>query len=117
VAGRSVTAAAESAGVGRSTVYGWLKHCFPFAAELARRKREVRDSAHGRLMDLAGKAIECAGKAIDGGNVQAALTLLRGLGLLTGEPADYGPDDPEQLEIDAAAARQQKVWERIEHDC
>jgi hypothetical protein len=57
---------------------------------------------HARLTLLAEKAIGVVEAAIDGGDLKASLTVLRGTGLLNGEPPSYGSDDADDLEAEAS---------------
>jgi hypothetical protein len=60
-----------------------------------------------RLIGLAEKAAECVERSIAEGDGKAALALLKGLGLLPGELAKIGSDDPADL---ANEARVQELF-------
>jgi hypothetical protein len=105
LAGKTVTEAALAGGVSRASVHRWLKEDFAFQAELNRGRREIRRAAFGTLERIATKAAGCLEKALDEGDVKAALEVLKRLQLLA--PSRIGSDDPaelaEEAKIDAAA--------------
>ena len=104
LAGKTITAAASAGGVDRGTVHRWLKDDFAFQAELNRARREMRGAAFGNLERLAVKAGDCLEKALDQGDVRAALEVLKRLKLFT--PPRIGSEDPEELaaEVEVEAA-------------
>ena len=101
LAGKSVTDAAAAAEVDRTTVHRWLKDDYGFRAAFNRERRRLREAMQSRLMTLAEKATECVERSISDGDGKAALALLKGLGLLSGELPNVGSDDPEDLAADA----------------
>src|SRR5262245_58154226 len=107
LAGKSVTEASAAAEVDRTTIHRWLKYGYTFQAELNRGRRELREAMHSRLMCLAEKAVESVEWAVSDGDGKTALALLKGLGLLTGEPLPIDSDDPEEL---AAQARERELF-------
>jgi hypothetical protein len=68
-----------------------------------------------RLLGLAEKAADCVGRSIDEGDAKTALTLLKGLGVLSEPPA--GSDDPAELERERVKAQrdraQQAKWDQL----
>lgn len=102
LAGKTVTAAASAAGVGRATVYRWLKDDFAFQAELNRGRRDLRRAAFGNLERLAAKATDCLEKAIDQGDLKAALEVLNRLRIFA--PDSIGSEDPAELAMEAENA-------------
>lgn len=106
LAGETVTAAAHTAGVDRTTLHRWLKHDFVFTAALHQRQRECRDALLARLLALGDKAVRAVEKAIEAENPKVALEILRGLGLLRGKRLNLGSDDPAAL----ADADAQDEW-------
>jgi hypothetical protein len=101
LAGKSVTEAAAVAEVDRTTLHRWLKEDFDFGAALNRGRKDLREAMHARLMVLAAKAAGCVEKALDNGDDKVALALLKGIGLLSGEPPKVGSDDPQRLAVEA----------------
>jgi hypothetical protein len=112
LAGRTVTNAAEAAGVDRATVHRWLREHFGFQAAVNAGRRELREGVHTRLERLAEKAAGCVEKAIDGGDVKAALEILKGLQVLA--PTSIGSEDPEQLAKEADISARERQGE-IQH--
>lgn len=107
LAGKTVTDAAATAEVDRTTVHRWLKEDFAFQAALNRSRRDLREALQARLLGLAEKAAECVERSLAAGDSKAALALLKGLGLLPGELAKIGSDDPADL---ADKARVQELF-------
>ena len=102
LAGSPVTDAARAAGVHRSTVHRWLQGDYHFQAAWNRGRSEVRDSSEAALLKLAPKALAAIERALDAGDVQASLSLLKGLGLLSGKPIQIGSTDLGALQAIAA---------------
>ncbi len=101
LAGKTVTTAAADAGIDRTTLHRWLKSDFAFQASLNRGRRELRDAMQARLLALAEKAGGVVETALNEGDRKTAMDILRGLGLLTGEPGQIGSDDALELAHDA----------------
>ena len=80
--GKTITDAATAAGVERITVHRWLRENFAFQAAWNRDRQELRRETYARLERLAAKAADCLEKAIDGGDVKAALEIIKGTGIL-----------------------------------
>ncbi len=92
--GGSVMLAAKRAGVGRSTIYKWLKVGHPFQQRLAQWKQDIVATARTRMLILAEGATEVIQEAINHGDVRVALKVVVGLGILA--PPPVGPTS-EQL--------------------
>ena len=97
LAGQTVTAAANTAGVDRSTVHRWQKDDLVFRAAFNRGRRELLASVRTRLLALTERAVACVERELDGGDARTAMALLKGLGLLGGQVTAIGSDDPEEL--------------------
>ena len=97
--GKTITDAATAAGVARVTVHAWLREDFAFQAAWNRDRQELRRENYARLERLAGKAVDCLEKAIDGDDVKAALEIVKGMGILA--PATPGSDDADALATEA----------------
>ena len=108
LAGQSVTGAAELAGVDRTSVHRWLREDYTFQAALSGGKRELRDVVQARLMRVGEAAAEVVTAAVEGGNVRAALAVLKGLGLLDGRPLEVGGEDPERLRAEAELSARER---------
>ena len=90
--GATITKTAETIGVDRSTMHRWLREP-KFIAERNRRAKEAREACQERLRHLADAAVEVVGKAVEAGNLRAALSLLKIVGL-----GNVGPGDEETAE-------------------
>ena len=66
LAGQTVTAAANTAGVDRSTVHRWQKDDLVFRAAFNRGRRELLASVHTRLLALTERAVACVERELDG---------------------------------------------------
>jgi hypothetical protein len=64
----NVQAAAQSAGVSRSTFYRWLDDCPAFKAELDRGRRTLFSEALSRLAGAAARAVDVLAEAMSGRN-------------------------------------------------
>ena len=91
IAGKSVNDTAVAVNVDRRTLQRWRSNNPHFQAEFNRQRTEVYDSAHLRLNGLVHKAVDVMAKALDDGNVQAAIQLLK----MVAKPE--AETDPEQL--------------------
>ena len=105
--GKTITAAASAAGVERVTVHRWLREDFAFQAAWNRDRQELHREAYARLERLAVKAVDCLEKAIDRGDVKAALTIAKGMGILS--PEKTGSDNAGELAAAAEAAAKQRA--------
>ncbi len=94
-AGQTVVGAAAAAKVGRTTVYRWFKKDFAFQAEVNRRRSELWLGSLATLERLSDKAAACVEKAIENGDVKAALEILRRRDTFTRGP--IGSQDPAEL--------------------
>ena len=110
--GSTVSSAAESGGVDRSTVYRWLKDDFVFQAELNRRRRDLCHAIERSLLATAVTAAETLRNAVEAGDVATSLQVLRGTGVLSGKTPPLGPEDPEVLRDEASIARAEADTDR-----
>ena len=101
LSGETVTAAAKTAGVNRTTVHRWLNDP-DFLAALNSYRSELRDTQHHRLARLASNAIDVVEQALEDADLRAALALLRGIGLLSGQVPPTGPTNADQIRHDQA---------------
>jgi AcrR family transcriptional regulator len=93
--GRSVSESAQSAGVGRRTVYNWFKKDPAFAALYNQWHEEMKETCRSRLLVLSGKATIALEKALEAGDAKSALQLLKGIGLLA--PTAERPTEEEEV--------------------
>src|SRR5207302_6165154 len=82
VEGRTMADAARVAGVGRSTLYRWLREP-EFRARLNAFRADVDEVTRTMLHAKAIDAAQLLGDAVEGGDVKSAIALLKGLGLLS----------------------------------
>ncbi len=101
LSGETVTAAAKTAKVNRTTVHRWLNDP-DFLAVRNSYRSELRDTQHHRLARLASKAIEVVEQALEDGDIRTALAVLRGIGLLAGQAPQTGPTNADQIRHDQA---------------
>ena len=111
--GATVTHAASTAGVARTTVHRWLREDWVFQAELNRERREARDAIRSQLLRAAESGVKVVSRAIDEGDLRVAMDVLKGLGLLgSGVQIQVGHDDPAVLEEEAGIARGEAASDR-----
>ena len=99
-AGTSVTDAAESIGVARQTVSGWLHNDRVFQAALNRRRDELWSRVTDRLRALLPKAIAVLEREMDQGaaSVSAALHVIRACAQYA-KVQPIGSSDPDELDL------------------
>lgn len=88
VAGRSITAAAEEAGVTRKTAYRWQSEPH-FVAMLNTWRNHTMEAARAQLLALAEQATATVARAIQKGDVRVAMALLKGLGILSPKVSEH----------------------------
>ena len=84
IAGRGVTNVAKEVGIGRTTLWRWMRKDYDFQAELNRQRNALRETLADRLHSLTDQALSTVEHAVSDGNVRAALAVLKGSGLLDG---------------------------------
>ena len=82
--GRGIAETAQDVGVGRTTLWRWMRKDLNFRAEQNRQRIALKDSLADRLHVIAQEALTTVDHAISQGNVTAALAVLKGCGLLDG---------------------------------
>jgi hypothetical protein len=93
--GKTAEETARTAGVGRATVYRWLKTDPAFGAAYNEWHSAMRESCRSRLLMQTDKAAGAVERAVENGDTRAALQLLRGLGFV--RPTADGPSDAEEV--------------------
>ena len=101
LAGGTVSEAAEAARVSRETLHRWKRDDWAFQAALNRAQRDLMQAIRGRLLAAAKTAASNVSSAVEDGDLKASLTLLKGLGALSGRIRAIGSDDPEVIEEEA----------------
>ena len=97
-------AVAEQIGVARETICRWRNENPYFMAELNRRRKDVWQTAQGRLRGLVGKAIDILEQALQPDDVKAAVIVLRAANLYGNVGAPHGETDPELVLLAQAEA-------------
>jgi AcrR family transcriptional regulator len=97
LAGATIAATAEAAGVGRTTIHRWFRDDFAFQAEFNRRRRVLVEACEARLVALAEKALAVVEEALDSGDRKIALSVLRGAGVFDMRRPGPTEGDPELL--------------------
>src|SRR5262249_37928971 len=101
LSGKSVTAAAEAAGVARETLHRWLRDDPAFQAALGSGKAELLEASRAELRALASEAVQTL-RDLLGTNapplvrLKAALAVLQMLG--ADQPGPVGPTTTEEAE-------------------
>ena len=102
VGGGSITSAAGVGGVSRQTVHRWLRDDFEFQAQLNASRADLRVEAEDRLFALAGEAIGAVESALQQGDANVGLSILKGLGLLVGKQPASASESASALRSQAA---------------
>jgi hypothetical protein len=111
LSGKSITDAAEAAGVQRQTVSGWLNHDPNFIASYNRRRLAIASEFETRLRSLGTKALETIEAQLDGPQgLDAAKTILRALASL---PRPEGPITPADVEIEQKRAEHGRLMREL----
>ena len=97
LSGETIKAAAELAGVDRSTVHRWLRDDWHFQAARNRGIEAIQAATITGLQALAQSALEAVQKSIRDGDQQTAINVLKGLGLLSGHQIVLRSGNPEVL--------------------
>jgi transposase len=97
-AGQSFALAAEMAGVHRATVFRWVKRDPYFAAAFNAWKSELQASAEVRLLKLTDKAVDVVEKALERGDEQVAMKMLRQLQVM--RRTKVGATDGETMKVE-----------------
>lgn len=95
--GHSFAEAAKQAEIGRATLYRWVQSNPPFKAAYNAWQREVAESGRARLLKLSEKAIAVLEQALDRGDEQIALQMLRHTGVMRRQRS--GSTDVEVLDL------------------
>jgi transposase-like protein len=104
--GNNVTRVAEQVGVARQTVSEWLNQNPAFEAAVNQRRQENWDNASNRLRSLLPNALDVLEQALTGGNIKAAIEVLKAAGL-HGLQKPEGPTNPQDAE--SAAKKKERA--------
>jgi hypothetical protein len=98
--GATVSDAATAAGVHRATVSAWAHHDATFIAMTNQLRAEAFGQLADRLRVVVTAALETVAAAIGGGNVDAALAVLKLAGVDRLPLAPSGPTDASEARLD-----------------
>ena len=102
IAGRNLTAVAETLGTTRQTISVWYNRDPEFRAALNQRRQELQAEMHDHLRALVPAAAEALEQELTGPRrLQAAVHLLRAAGFYGVSPPQ-GPTDPEDIRAEEA---------------
>ena len=106
--GSSFPQAAEAAGVNRSTVHRWVQNDPQFRARYNAWQQEMVESSRARLLTMLDKAVDVIGKALDRGDEQTAVAMLRNIGVMR-RPGRQATD-PEMLSLEMNITRHRETY-------
>ena len=84
-----------------------------FQAAVNRTRRELQESVERRLLAVAEKAVSNVENAVDEGNLNASLTVLRGVGVLSGVALTFASGDASELEAETTLQRKEAETARF----
>ena len=113
IAGESITNAAKQAGISRESIHRWLRDDFEFQAAFNQMKRDLQEAVGAHILATSRRAAEAVDQAVAAGDVRAALQVLRGTGMLSGDRTRVGSEDPTHLKDDAEFAAENDRVRRI----
>ena len=114
--GKTPAEVAEAVGVDPSVVTTWTDRP-AFVAQVNRHRRATWATAHDRLRALVPDALEALAQAVRGGDVRAAVEVLKACDLYGNVKPPRGAVEPEQVMVEQAEAwAKQEVQARIVAD-
>lgn len=97
VAGKTDQEVSEVVGVSRETVTRWRNENPYFAAALNTQRKHIWQAAHEKLRGLVNKAVDTLAVAIEGGDVKAAVEVLKAVDIYGNVNEPWGPEDPQLI--------------------
>ena len=101
--GSSFRQAAEAAGVSRPTIYRWVQSDPHFRAAYNAWMQEQAESARGRLLKLADKAVDVVEAELGRSNEKVAVQVLRNMGVIRGRREES--TNPKVLKLEMEVKR------------
>ncbi len=114
LAGTSLPDTAAQLGVGRGTLYRWLREDPDFIAAWNGWRRDLARAARSRLLTIGDTAVTTVQEAIEKGNAKLAFDLIKQLGLFVPEPP--GSDDAEVVRRETEIAKKKQEQQLAEQD-
>ena len=115
--GSSISAAADTTGIDRTTIHRWLRDDDAFAAALNRGRAELRREMEGRLEELTRKAVETVLRACEKNDTRAAIAVLKGLGVFSGSLPSIGPSSAQEIgEKKQIRAAEKRMFQSLQKD-
>jgi hypothetical protein len=93
--GHTVVEAATAAGVGRATLYRWLKGDAQFVAAYNAWQADAIATARARLLAMTDLAVATVGKAMSRGDAKTAVAVLKAMGVM--KRPNVGPVEVEEV--------------------
>ena len=110
-AGESPTSAAVAAGVGRTTVYRWMKEDPNFQAAYNAWQADVTATVKAQILAAATVAVQAVVGSMAKGDAKTGLALLKQLGMIA--PPKPGPVEPDKVARTQRAARERAQMQLI----
>jgi hypothetical protein len=107
--GHTLVDSATAAGVGRTTLYRWLKGDAKFLAVYNSWQQDALATARGRLLAMSDLAVTTIGKAMSAGDAKTALAVLKALGVM--ERVQPGATDPDEVTRQQEMERKTREFE------
>jgi hypothetical protein len=85
--------AAERVGVSRATLHNWTHHNEEFMAAMESWRNDMRRATRTRLIAMSNLGVKAISQALESGDARVALTMFKGLGVLSPEAAEEDKRD------------------------
>jgi transposase-like protein len=94
-AGKTMAEAAREAGVGRTTIYLWIRRDVNYRAAYNKWRGAMEEASRARLLMAMDKATEALERGFAAGDAKTALQFLKGMGAV--RPSSVGEIDAEEM--------------------
>lgn len=112
--GHTMGETATAAGVGRTTLYRWLKGDAQFVAAYNAWQADAIATARGRLLAMTDLAVATVGKAMSRGDAKTAVAVLKAMGVM--ERPSVGPVEAEEVKRVADLEERKRVVEQLREE-